>query len=210
MGGQGARVRLLLLLSALAASGSETIPSSEPAAASTAPARPAAPLINPWELTYGVDRRGQRYGRLDYRLRWSFDDLKKAPRELEHPARGVEETMRGLLQGSRIDLYGVRVRPFRDLPLLPPLDAAAVTASSAAARGAAPAPARRRRSLYSWDRLYEDLEDSARRETERFLVREGFDRALPSHSGVPFDQKRALGSGLLDLGKEGLGEREGR
>lgn len=198
-------MRHAALLLALAAAASETVPSAEPPAASTAPARPLRPVENPWALTYGFDRRGDRYGRVDYRLRWSFEDLKRLPREAERPARTVEETLRGVLQGARLDLYGVRVRPFRDLPLLPPLDAPALSASTAAAAGAPPPLARpRRRAIYSWERLYEDLEDSARREAERFMVREGFDRALPQHSGAAYDQKKALGTALLDLGRGAL------
>lgn len=170
------------------------------ASTAAAPSRPSPPPENPWSLSYGLDRRGAGYGRVDYRLRWSFEDL----REPSLTRFSAERTLRGVLQGSRVELYGLRVRPFPDLPLLPS-ESYAVAASSAPAgtpaEGARPRPG-------AWDRLYEDLERSARRETERFLIREGFDRALPAHRGAPFERKKALGEGLLDLGRGGLGERE--
>ncbi len=50
-------------------------------------------------------------------------------------------------------------------------------------------------------RLYQDLEFSARRESERFLIREGFDHALPAHRGAPYSQKKALSDGLLEWGR---------
>ena len=175
-------------------------------ARSTATARAPRPPENPWALTYGLDRRGDRYGRLDYRLRWSFDDLsERASEPLRAPGAPLEETVRGLMQGMGVELYGVRLRPFRDLALSAPLPRAELAASTAAASGAAPAPARERwLRLYSWERLYEDLESSARRETERFIVREGFDRSLPAYRAKPYDQKKALGAGLLDWGRGAL------
>ncbi len=122
-------------------------------APSTAPARGAAEPVNPWSLAYGVDRRGDRYGRVEYRLRWSFDDLSPAPpgfdRAHAQRANFGELTMRGLLQSSRVELYGVMVRPFRDLPLTPREDAYVVATSTDAAAAAPPAPARRRR-LDTW------------------------------------------------------------
>lgn len=175
----------------------------EAPATSTAPARLLPPLENPWSLSYGVDRRGNRYGRLDYRLRWSFDAPTPAEKELERAREGhaTERAWRGILQGSSLEVYGVRMRLFRDLSLQPESDFALPSSTSAAVAGA-PAPASPRRSrLYSWDRLYQDLEDSAQREAERFMVREGFDRALPAHKAAPYGQKKALGEGLLDLGR---------
>lgn len=169
---------------------------------SSGPARQLPPPENPWSLSYGLDRRGSRYGRLDYRLRWSFSDLDSTLRDDERPREGraAERTLRGLLQGSSLELYGVRMRLFRDLPLSPATEFA-VPASTANAGGRPPASPSRHRRHYTWDRLYKDLEDSARREAERFIVREGFDRALPAHKGAPFGQKKALGDGLLELGR---------
>lgn len=199
----------LLLAGCLGAASAAALGAPDaPSVSSAAPAaRPVPPPENPWSLSYGWDRRGARHARLDYRLRWSLDDLREAPRELgERPSRAAEQALRGLLQGARLELYGMRVRPFRDLPLLPREDSRAPASTAAAGGAAAAAPAPKRR-LYSLPRLYEGLEDSARRETERFLIREGFDLALPGHKDAPFSQKRALGEGLLDLGREGLGER---
>ena len=184
---------VLLFLSLSATAG-------EAPATSTAPARQLPPLENPWSLSYGVDRRGNRYGRLDYRLRWSFDDLHRPAGEHEREGHTAERAWRGILQGSSLEVYGVRMRLFRDLPLRPDSDFALAPSTSAATAGTpAPAPPRRGR-LYSWDRFYQDLEDSGRREAERFMVREGFDRALPAHKAAPYGQKKALGEGLLDLG----------
>jgi hypothetical protein len=190
-------VLLLLTLSAPARA-------AAPASTSAAPGRPAPPPENPWSLSYGLDRRGAGFGRVDYRLRWSFEDLRAAGREPALTRLSAERTLRGMLQGSRVELYGLRVRPFPDLSLLPSESYAAAASSAPAgtpAKGARPRPG-------AWDRLYEDLERSARRETERFLIREGFDRALPAHRAAPFERKKALGEGLLDLGRGGLGERE--
>jgi hypothetical protein len=188
----------LPLLSAPVAASAEPSVSTAPARASRPPRAPAAPS-NPWALTYGLDRRGDRYGRVDYSLRWSLRDLAGARGEAPSPGLPFEDTVRGLMQGMRVDVYGVRLRPFRDLSLTPSPPLADLAASSAAA-SAATTPGRRR-PVYSWERFYEDLENSARRETERFIVREGFDFALPRHRSVPYEQKKALGSGLLDLGR---------
>lgn len=188
-------------LAALLLACAPAAPAAEPAA-STVTARGPRPLENPWALTYGLDRRGDRYGRLDYRLRWSFDDLTDETPEAPHaPGAPLEETVRGLMQGMGVELYGVRLRPFRDLALTAPLPRADFAASTAAAAGAAPPPPERRLRVYSWGRFYEDLETSARRETERFIVKEGFDRSLPAYRGKPYDQKKALGTGLLDWGR---------
>lgn len=186
----------LLFLAMSAAAG-------EAPASSTATARQSPTPENPWSLSYGVDRRGERYGRLDYRLRWSLDDLNPAGARRARGREGhaAERAWRGILQSSSLELYGVRMRLFRDLSLQPDSDFA-LPASTSAARGDAPAAApSRRRRLYSWDRLYEDLENSAQREAERFMVKEGFDRALPDHRTAPYDQKKALGQGLLELGR---------
>ena len=199
---------LVALLAGTAASAEPTI-STAPARAPRATRATRAPE-NPWALSYGLDRRGDRFGRVDYSLRWSFRDLDLSGGSSEHPgSSGVpfEETVRGLMQGMRVEVYGVRLRPFRDLALSSPLPAVHFAASTATASGAAapPAPVRRFR-LYSWERFYDDLESSARRETERFIVREGFDRALPEHRATPYDEKRAFGSGLLGLGRGVLAE----
>ncbi|MEQ1919079.1 MAG: hypothetical protein ABL955_07760 [Elusimicrobiota bacterium] len=183
----------LVLLLSLGAGASEPV-------SSTASVRAPRPPENPWALTYGLDRRGDRYGRVDYRLRWSLEDLSGGRREHSSgPGVPFEATFRGLMKGMGVDVYGVRLRPFRDLALNAPLPAAYVATSTAAASGtAAPASAHGLR-LYSWERFYEDLESSAHREAEGFLVREGFNRALPAYRAAPYSQKRALGSGLLGL-----------
>lgn len=192
---------LVLLLLTLSAPARAAAPAAS-ASTSAAPGRPAPPPENPWSLSYGLDRRGAGFGRVDYRLRWSFEDLRAAGREPAPTWHSAERALRGMLQGSRVELYGLRVRPFRDLSLLPPESyAAAASSATAPASSQSPRPG-------AWDRLYEDLERSARRETERFLIREGFDRALPAHRAAPFERKKALGEGLLDLGRGGLGERE--
>ena len=179
------------------------VSAAEPSASTTTARgpRPAPAIQNPWSVSYGLNRRGNRYGQVDYRLRWSFSDL--TGRSSEPPAnrRPLESTFRGLLQGMKVDVYGVAIRPFRDLSLEAPMAVADFGASTETARGNPAPSAGRRRPIYSWERFYEDLENSARREGERFLVREGFNRALPEHRAVPYDQKKALGRGLLDLGR---------
>lgn len=196
---------MILLLAGLLLAGPAA--AAEPAPpASTATVRALKPPENPWALTYGLSRRGDRYGRLDYRLRWSFSDFSRSslaePRPLSAP---IEETVRGLMKGMGVEVYGVRLRPFRDLALSAPSAPAGVASSTAAAAGVPSAPSRQSwLRLYSWDRLYEDLQTSAQRETERFIVKEGFDRSLPAYRAAPYDQKKALGTGLLELGRDAL------
>lgn len=194
----------LAFLPVLAASSAEVAISTAPGQVRRTPRAPRAPE-NPWVLTYALDRRGDHSGRVNYHLRWGFGGDAGGGGGSSESALPLEEHLRGLIQGMRVDVYGVRLRPFRDLSLTAPLPAADFAASTVAAAGSPAAPARRR-PVYSWDRLYEDLQRSARRETERFIVREGFDRALPEHRAVPYEQKRALGFGLLDLGRGALSE----
>ncbi len=169
------------------------VQAAEPPAPSTAPvrARPAPPAENPWSLSYGVARSGERRGRVDYRLRFDFT----RPSSFRIPPHSVEGAVRGLLRGTQFEYHGLRVRPFRGVPLLR-TDAFAVAGatSTAPVEPAAATPARR---FYSWERIYEEVRFNACREGERFLLREAFDRALPAYRDVSYGDKRALAEGVL-------------
>ncbi|MDE2140868.1 MAG: hypothetical protein KGJ84_00480 [Elusimicrobia bacterium] len=172
-------------------------------AASTATARGRpAPLENPWSLNYGLDRRGQRYG-LDYRVRWDVRDLFDSPRaareNFTNPADTVQSVAYGLLKGARLDIYGVRVRPFRETAPAPFVQSATESSSATATALAAAPPASRRLKL-SLDPVG-DLRRNGPREIQGFLLREGFNLALPQNRSVPGWQKEAFGRGVLDAGR---------
>lgn len=196
-------MRILLPLALLAAS----LASGAEPASSTAPARGARELVqNPWSLNYGLDRRGRTYG-LDYRIRWDAGDLRgstrAARRNFSRPSETAESIAYGLLIGARLNLYGVRVRPFRNMaPPAPAVEETDAAAASAAEASAAPPPRRLRLALDPFG----DLRRNGPREVERFLLREGFDLAMPRERGVPSWQKEAVSRSVLAAGRSWSGE----
>lgn len=175
---------------------------AEPAL-STAAAAGRPPLLeNPWSLNYGIDRRGKRYG-LDYRIRWDSDDLLRSPRaareNLYSPSETIQSIASGLLLGARLDLYGVRLRPFRDLS---PMASPALPASEGIAASTAPVTGTvvPRRPRLELDPLH-DLRRNGQRELQRFLLREGFNLALPGQRGAPSWQKESAARSVLDAGR---------
>lgn len=138
----------------------------------------------PWSFELGHDGRGSRVA-MSYRIRWDLSDVKAAPKRLasaaRRPAAVLASQAKGLLHGVKLNLYGIRLRPFRR------------EAGPAAAGGAGAGE-----SLTAGQRLLDRLHADARRELRSFLIRSVFDRSLPSAAGVPFRQKEALFAGLLD------------
>ena len=189
------RLATLLLLAALPASAAEPSVSTAPASGR------ATPLDNPWSLNYGFDRRGQRYG-LDYRIRWDLGDLAGSPRKvrdnLASPTDTAESVVYGLLSGASLDLYGVRVRPFRSRSSAPRAMTQEGVAASTSAVSAATAPSLRPRLTLD---PFGDLSRNGRREAESFILREGFDLAVPSQRGAPGWQKEAVSRSVLDAGR---------
>ncbi|MFI5345940.1 MAG: hypothetical protein ACHQ51_06155 [Elusimicrobiota bacterium] len=186
------------MLPALALIAAAFVAGAEPAVSTAAARGRPTMLENPWSLNYGYDRRGKRFG-LDYRIRWDANDLADSPRRvsenLSSPSDTAQSIAYGLLKGARFDLYGVSVRPFRELGGETPYD---IPRSTAAAAGAPPPPARRLR--LALDPL-EDLRRNGPREIQRALLREGFNLALPGNRNVPGWQKEAFGRSVLDAGR---------
>lgn len=176
-------------------------------------ARPAPLPENPWVLEFRQDER-DRAVRLDYRLRWDLGDLSQggsvprpSPRSL---GRGVGEGLLDILHASRLNLYGVRVRPFHSPPpAAEPAGAEGASApSTAAARGAA---ARRPRPRLSLDAAWEDLRRSGREGARRWLIREAFDHAVPDAREAPYWQKEGAVRALRESGESwGAGWEERR
>jgi len=190
-------------LSRAAASGPEEGAGAAPRASTAAAAGRAVSVENPWALSYDFDHRGQSYG-VDYRIRWDLSDLFKSPRTLRdnlaRPSSTAESVVYGLLSNARVRFYNVRLRPFRaqrPAPACAPQEGGGES-SSATAAGAAPPP--RPRPRLTWDPL-EDLRRNARRDAERFLLRESFNLALPGERGAPAWQKEAAVRGVLELGR---------
>ncbi|MBI4346190.1 MAG: hypothetical protein HY553_05005 [Elusimicrobia bacterium] len=145
-------------------------------------ALPAA-AHNPWELhiRHGFRETGVT---MNYSVRWSFSDLKRPPR----PSAGGE--LRDIIRSVRLDLYGVKVKPFRDLARAMP-----AASASAAAPVAAGAPARRARLELA--PVVENLRRDARREAKTWLVTTLFDAAIPHASHAPRWQKHAVADDLV-------------
>ncbi|MBI5201999.1 MAG: hypothetical protein HY925_10465 [Elusimicrobia bacterium] len=133
---------------------------------------------NPWNLELGHDRSGSRVS-MSYRIRWDFSDLKRAPRPKEFLA-----SARGIWRGVRLEVYGMRLRPFRR-----------DEAPESAGRPGQTALARASEAVVS------DLRADARRQFTSFLIRSAFNRALPKAAGAPGWEKDAVVAGLFDTGR---------
>lgn len=164
---------------------------------------PVAVEATPWSLGMGYYPREKGRFDLTYRMRWDLDDVIDSPRALGagllHPLGTLDSTFRGVLRGTRLDLYGLRVRPWKMLPRLQPAGPA-VAASSGAAPGA-PAAAPAPRPMFSFDPLLEDLRESARTAPQQWMIREGFDRAVPNSRGEHYGEKEAAARALFEGGR---------
>lgn len=161
---------------------------------------PVAVEATPWSVGMGYYPREKGRFDITYRLRWDLDDVIDSPRALGagilHPLGTLDSTFRGVLRGTRLDLYGLRVRPWKMLPRLQP-SGPAVAASSGTAQappGAVPPPL----PMFNFDPLLEDLRESARTAPQRWMIREGFDRAVPSSRGRGYSEKEAAGEFLIN------------
>lgn len=205
--------RASLLIAALAASAGavpivpEELPVAEPLEALAPPRRARAPEpASAWAVSFGRDRRGSSAS-INYRLRWDFDDVRRSPetllRHLQNPLDSFDFTLRGLAEETRVDLYGVHMKPFRGL-FHAPLPGGTTAAYDGLTVVGVVAAARQRRRWYDVDPLVKELERGARRDARRFLIKSAFDSALPSASGAPLWQKEAVAGGLLDIGRSTL------
>lgn len=172
-------------------------------ATSTAHARRAPEPEFPWSINYGIDRRGRRSVGFDYNVRWDpahlFETTDASRGRRTSPVEDLGDFALDLLGATRLNVYGVRIKPFRARESGPvPVAVAASTGTGQDAR-VPYYPAPRRRSLVI--EPLADLRRNGRREAERFLVREGFDAALPRARGAPYWQKEAVSRGLLDAGR---------
>lgn len=158
---------------------------------------PAAGAVeNPWFLHVRRSYRDSSVA-MNYQVRWDFSDLKRSPRDLAEslaaPLKTLDSGLRGMLYSTRLDLYGVRMRPFRDIVRVePPAAALARTVGDGE-------PAAKRRKRIDLDPLLEDARRDARREARRFLITTIFDAALPQARGAPWWQKEAAADDLVAL-----------
>ncbi|MBI4346189.1 MAG: hypothetical protein HY553_05000 [Elusimicrobia bacterium] len=138
----------------------------------------------PWSFELGHDGRGSRVA-MSYRVRWDLSDVTAAPRRLaaavRRPAAVLGGQAKGMLHGIKLNLYGIRLRPFRE------------QAAQAPSGGAGPGE-----TQTAGGRVLERLHADARRELRSFLIRSLFDRSLPAAAGAPYRQKEALFAGLVD------------
>lgn len=138
----------------------------------------------PWSFELGHDGRGSRVA-MSYRVRWDLADVKAAPRRLasamRRPGAVLGAQAKGMLHGVKLNLYGIRLRPFRE--------ETGMAAAGSAGSG---------ESLTAGRHLLDRLHADARRELRSFLIRSVFDRSLPSAAGAPYRQKEALFAGLID------------
>lgn len=195
---------LLSLLPRLPARASEVAASSQVVRGSAH----IPPEHNPWSAVFGYDRRGRRVD-VNYRIRWDHKSIVRDILSVPlHPVDFVRSSVGGILQGSRVDLYGVRLRPFRDAPIYPRESPTAVPASTATTTASSSAPRGRR-----WLNLtpsIEDLQASGEREARRWVIRQAFDRSLPGSAGAPLWQKEAAVGSLREAGEHWRSDWEDR
>lgn len=158
---------------------------------------PAAGAVeNPWFLHVRRSYRDSSVA-MNYQVRWDFSDLKRSPRELAvslaAPLKTLDSGLRGMLHSTRLDLYGVRVRPFRDFVRVEP------PAEEPAPSSGATEPAAKPRRRIDIDPLLDDARRDARREAKRFVITMIFDAALPQARGAPWWQKEAAAEDLVAL-----------
>lgn len=164
--------------------------------------RRAPEPASPWSLNLSQDERGASVG-MSYRLRWDGDDFLRSPSavldKLRNPFRSADWTMRDLAEATRVDLYGLRVRPFRGLFADP---RAYAPAGGAGGSGEASAPLsgseRRKRWLAA---ELDELRRNAKSDARRWMIRTAFNEALPNASQAPQWQKEAVAGGLLDVSR---------
>lgn len=173
------------------------LPDAPKAPASTSV--PVAVEATPWSLGMGYYPREKGRFDITYRLRWDLDDLIDSPRALGagllHPMGTLDSTFRGVLRGTRLDLYGLRVRPWKMLPRLQPRGPAVAASSGAAPGSLGPAPSPV--PMFNFNPLLEDIRESARTAPQRWMIRESFDRTVPSSRGQSYREKEAAGEFLI-------------
>ncbi len=138
---------------------------------------------------------------MTFQVRFDADDLRRTPRclaaSLLAPFKSMDTGMRGILSSTRVDLYGVRFKPFKDLTRKRPGGARSSGIVAAAAPSEPARPFSRRRldmTVY-----LRDAERNGKREARRWIISTLFDAALPSASGAPRWQKETVARDLVDM-----------
>lgn len=146
---------------------------------------------------------------LGWQIRWQGAELLDTPRQialgLGSALSAPDEGLRSLLWGTRFNLYGVRLKPFRRVEE-PPLEKPAIAAAAGAApegaaaeRGPAPAPAApKASSRLRLEPDWEGLKLQGRRDLRRWVLTSVFDQVLPQARSAPRWQKEAAVGGLSD------------
>ncbi len=163
-----------------------------------APAGATGVSESPWFLQISQSDRGSSVA-MNYHIRWDVSDLKRSPRalaaSLAAPFKAFDGGLRDILISTRLDVYGLRMRPFRDIVRLSPrAEPVATTAPAAASAG----PAKTRRKL-DLEPLLEDARRDARREARQWLITTLFDAALPHAIAAPTWQKDAVARDLVAM-----------
>ncbi|MBI5202867.1 MAG: hypothetical protein HY925_14845 [Elusimicrobia bacterium] len=137
---------------------------------------------------------------LGYQIRFDSADLRQAPRRLlaglTAPFRTIDDGARSLLSGTRVNLYGLKFKPFKDLRRRRPGGARSsgiVASAPPPPAGASPRP-KLDLAVY-----LEDARRDAKREARRWMIDTLFDAALPMARGAPWWQKEAVARDLVDM-----------
>ncbi|MBI5202868.1 MAG: hypothetical protein HY925_14850 [Elusimicrobia bacterium] len=152
---------------------------------------------NPWFLQISQSDRGSKFA-MNYRIRWDVSDLKRSPKKLATsliaPIKALDGGLRDILISTRLDVYGVVMRPFRDIVRIErraaPAGAVPALASSEPAKA---------KSKIDLSPLLEDARRDARREAREWIVSSIFDAALPQAVSAPAWQKDAVARDLVAM-----------
>lgn len=170
----------------------------------SAPASAARSEPDPLYLQITQTRYDSRIS-LGWQLRWQGTELLDTPRQiasgLGSALSAPDEGLRALLWGTRFNLYGVRLKPFRRASEPPPeRPAAAAVADGAPAQApkddAPPAPAASGRLRLEPD--WEGLKRQGRRDLRLWVLTSVFDQVLPQARSAPRWQKEAAVGSLSD------------
>lgn len=156
---------------------------------------------NPLSLNLNFDRSGTGF-RLDYRIRWDSDSLRRLPQNLgagfRAPSRLFQGTGINLIRGTSVGVYGAHVRPTRlwDARGNGGSDSsphATATEEEASSASVDPIQARRRLTLAP---VVEDIKQGLRNEVRRTIITTTFDYTIPQYRNRSFYEKDAVFQGI--------------